>query len=223
MNRALITATLFSLSALVSSHGVTAPVEATVPAIKIHQPGELVVDANLALQYLKEGNERYVKNQGMPRNTNDADRNVLKDGQKPFAVVITCSDSRVAPEVYFDQKMGDLFVIRNAGNFADTTALGSLEFAVEHLKAPLVVVVGHTQCGAIKGTMAADAKYSHNLQKVVDTIRPNIKNSKELPVATKNNVDSNVKIVSDNAVVKKMGAKVVGANYDIATGVVDFY
>ena len=98
--------------------------------MKIHQPGELIEDANAALQMLKEGNERYLKGQLIPKTSYSADREVLNNGQKPFAVVLTCSDSRAAPEIFFDQKLGDIFVIRNAGNVADKTALGSIEYAV---------------------------------------------------------------------------------------------
>jgi carbonic anhydrase len=109
-------------------------------------PAELIEDAGSALQLLKEGNERYVKGKLVAKNSYAADR-ILSNGQKPFAVILTCSDSRAVPEIFFDQKLGDIFTIRNAGNIADTTALGSLEYAVEHFKAPLVVVIGRSNGG----------------------------------------------------------------------------
>jgi carbonic anhydrase len=207
-----------------SSALAQAPAQAPAAPAAINNPATFTTDWNVALQYLKAGNARYVNNQGMPRTTNAQDRETTKDSQKPFAVVLTCSDSRVAPEIYFDQKMGDIFVIRNAGNIADTTALGSLEFAVAALKAPLVVVVGHTQCGAVKGSLDPKATYPDNLQSVINQIRPNVKNfdAKNVPGATRANIDANVNRIRENAIVKQAGAHVIGALYDVATGVVTF-
>src|SRR5262249_28305065 len=102
-----------------------------------------------ALEQLKAGNERFASDKLGPRDIGKARRQELAKGQKPFAVVLTCADSRLAPELIFDQGLGDIFVLRVAGNVADQFELGSIEFAVGELKAPLIVVMGHESCGAV--------------------------------------------------------------------------
>ena len=186
-----------------------------------HNPAELVSNWQTALQYLEDGNKRYLENLAIARITNREDREILKDGQKPFAVVVTCSDSRVSPEIYFDQKLGDIFVIRNAGNIADTVALGSIEYAVEHLKAPLVVVVGHSRCGAVTGALNG-GEYPENLQTIINTICPAIKDSKTIEDAIHANIDYVVNRIKENKIVKHTGAAVMGAHYDIESGEVSF-
>ena len=183
----------------------------------IHNPAELVGDWQTALRYLENGNKRYLENRGIKRDTNAPDRGILKDGQKPFAIIVTCSDSRVSPEIYFDQKLGDIFVIRNAGNIADTATLGSIEYAVEHLKAPLVVVVGHSRCGAVTGAKNG-GEYPENLQTIINAISPAIKDSETLEDAIHANIDHVVKRIRENKIVKQMGAAVIGAYYDIESG-----
>jgi len=190
---------------------------------KIHTAAELVGNWEAALQYLSDGNKRFVENKGIIRNTNKEDRDILKDGQKPFAVVVTCADSRVAPEIYFDQKLGDIFVIRNAGNIADAAVLGSIEYAVEHLHSPLVVVVGHSKCGAVTGALSSDGHFPENLQTIIDTITANIKGSSDLNTAIKNNVNSTVDLIKENHIVEEVHAKVMGAHYNIESGEVSFF
>ena len=190
-------------------------------ANKIHDPGERINDWNTALQFLVDGNKRYVDDQTIARDTNAKDRGILKDGQKPFAVVVTCSDSRVAPEIYFDQKLGDIFVVRNAGNISDTAALGSIEYAVGHLKAPLVVVVGHGNCGAVTGAFSG-GEYPDNLQAVLNAIAPFVKDSKNAEEAILANIKGVCEQIRENKVVKEMEATVIGAYYDIVSGEVLF-
>lgn len=115
----------------------------------IHTPDEIVDSWQTAMQYLEDGNRRYVDNVTEARNIDDQDRKTYSEGQYPFAAVVTCSDSRTAPEIFFDQSMGDIFVIRNAGNITDTTVIASIEYAVEYLHTPLVVVIGHSLENAI--------------------------------------------------------------------------
>ena len=113
------------------------------------------IDSQLALDLLKEGNARFVSGDLIPKDDYAILREKLSVGQHPFAVVLCCSDSRVAPEIIFDQKLGDLFVIRNAGNIVDEEVLGSIEYAVEHLETPLVVntrIVRNTKTIAIPRT-----------------------------------------------------------------------
>ncbi len=184
----------------------------------IHNPADQVTDANMALQYLKEGNNRFVNNTGMVRNSNEADRNVLKDGQKPFAVIVTCSDSRVDPAVYFDQKLGDIFVIRNAGNIADETALGSIEYAVEHLHAPLVVMVGHGKCGAVTAAVEGGGELPDNLNSVIAKIKKTIKPGTDVDTAIHDNINGMVNLIKNDEIIKHEGATVVGAYYDIVSG-----
>lgn len=210
-----------ALTALMSlascSNATNEPADAQGQAANIHSPSELVSDHRLALQYLKDGNQRYLNNQTLTRNTNADDREILKDGQKPFAVIITCSDSRVSPEIYFDQKLGDIFVIRNAGNIADETVLGSIEYAVEHLHTPLVVVVGHSSCGAVTGAFSG-GEYPKNLQTIINKLSASIENSTDIDSAIHANIDSVVKQIEENEIVRETGATVVGAYYNIESG-----
>jgi len=189
--------------------------------MKIHQPRELIEDANAALQMLKEGNERYLKGQLIPKTSYSADREVLNNGQKPFAVVLTCSDSRAAPEIFFDQKLGDIFVIRNAGNVADKTALGSIEYAVEHLKSKLVVVCGHGKCGAVTAACSG-GELPPNIKHIVDHIMPAVKKGGDIEKVIHSNVAGMVEQIKADEIVKRLGAKVVGAYYDIHSGVVEW-
>jgi len=183
----------------------------------LHNPGESITDWNVALAFLQEGNARHVANRTISRDDFGSDRDVLKDAQKPFASIVTCADSRVAPELYFDQKSGDIFVVRNAGNIADTTAMGSLEFSVAALEVPLIVVVGHSSCGAVKGTIAG-GEYPAALQSILDFIAPGIAGIEDLDEATIANVEAQVKNIQEDEIVKSAGTKVIGAIYDIGTG-----
>jgi len=107
-----------------------------------------------ALARLMEGNKRFVTRKAQHPDQTLAHLREVESGQHPFAVVLSCSDSRVSPEIVFDQGLGDLFVIRVAGNVTDDTVIGSIEYAVEHLKAPLVVVLGHQGCGAVQAAVS---------------------------------------------------------------------
>jgi len=186
-------------------------------------PGLEIGSADEALEMLKEGNRRFASNELMPRTTNVEDRAVIAGGQWPFAVVITCSDSRVAPEIYFDQKQGDIFVIRNAGNIADETALGSLEFAVAALGARLIAVVGHDACGAVIHAHAGTQGLPAYLQGVLARVARNIPDSETYEAAIDENVRSVVETVAANEVVQAHGALVVGARFEIGTGRVEFF
>jgi len=189
--------------------------------MKIHQPGESIQDPSVALQMLKDGNARFVKGELIDKSTYGADLEVLKGGQKPFSVVVTCSDSRVAPEIYFDQKLGDIFICRNAGNIADTTALGSLEYAVEVLGARLVCVVGHSACGAVVAAHGG-GELPPNIQHVINHIKPAVDKGGDVNDCIKNNVLGMVEIIKADELVKKNNAMVVGGVFDIASGVVNW-
>ncbi|MCL2379794.1 MAG: carbonic anhydrase [Coriobacteriia bacterium] len=188
--------------------------------MNLHSPDVQVTDSNEALTYLKEGNARFVADACMPRDTNKQDLALTANAQKPFAAILTCADSRTCPEIFFDQKIGDLFVLRNAGNVADASVLGSLEFAVKHLGVAVVVVVGHTMCGAVHTSYDGVEGLSCNLQAMLDGLRPSIAGSGGKEEAAQDNVQNQVDILAANEVIGAV--PVLGAYYDIATGVVEF-
>src|SRR5947207_15770558 len=138
-----------------------------------------MVSAREALRCLQEGNRRYASSTSGSRTGVDrARRSELIEGQEPFAIILGCSDSRVPAEIVFDQGLGDLFVIRVAGNIVAPSQIGSVEFAVERFDTPLVVVLGHTSCGGVGATLdvlqgRASAR-SRGLLSIVDRIRPAI-------------------------------------------------
>ena len=187
--------------------------------MKIHQPGELIEDANAALQMLKDGNERFLKGALIDKSTYAADREILKDGQKPFAMILACSDSRVSPEIFFDQKLGDLFVIRIAGNVVDPAILGSIEFAAQSFKTRLVVVCGHSKCGAIKAACSG-GDFPPNIQHLAEFIKPAVAKGGDTETVMQHNVGVMVERIKADEVVANLGVTVAGAWYDIHTGVV---
>ncbi|MFM7121699.1 MAG: carbonic anhydrase, partial [Gammaproteobacteria bacterium] len=138
-----------------------------------------MIDAHAALAKLKEGNDRFASNvRSLDSLLSHMQRGTLSAGQAPFAIILGCSDSRVPAELVFDQGLGDLFVIRVAGNIVAPSQIGSVEFAVKRYGTPLVVVLGHSQCGAILATIeslqAPDAEQSRNLLSIVDRVRPSV-------------------------------------------------
>jgi carbonic anhydrase len=137
------------------------------------------ISADEAMRLLKEGNARYVDGK-LQHPHQGPERRALTSGQgqHPLAAVLTCSDSRVPPEIIFDQGIGDLFVVRVAGNVAATDEVGSIEYAVEHLGAPVVVVLGHTQCAAV-GAVLDGAKLPPNIANLVEPIKPAVDKARE--------------------------------------------
>src|SRR3954452_3612684 len=131
-----------------------------------------------ALAQLKAGNRRFVVNQTSPESIDHARRAALSAGQEPFAIILGCSDSRVPAELVFDQGLGDLFVIRVAGNIVAPSQVGSVEFAASRFNTRLVVVLGHSQCGAITATLEELGRtretQSINLRAIVDRVRPSV-------------------------------------------------
>lgn len=183
------------------------------------------------LQKLKEGNLRYATNGPAHPNAGLDRRAELESKQQPFAVVLTCADSRVSPEIVFDQGLGDLFVIRVAGNVLDNPGLGSIEYAVEHLHASVVVVLGHQNCGAVKATLEGGHAPGH-IHSLIRAIEPSVAATKGLPGdpldnAIRENVRSVVRQISRAEPVlstcnKSGKLKVVGARYDLHSGLVEF-
>jgi len=186
--------------------------------------------ADQALQKLLAGNLRYVTNAATHPDQTPERRAEVAKGQSPFAIVLTCADSRVSPEVVFDQGLGDLFVVRNAGNVLDDHTIGSIEYAVEHLHAQLVIVLGHGQCGAVSAAVAGGHAPGH-IASVVEAIEPAVELAKDLPGDKVDNVvRTNAKRVAEilNRVepilsesVKSGKVKVVAARYDLGSGQVE--
>ena len=181
-----------------------------------------VSSADEALQMLKEGNERFVTDTSILRNVGQQRRDALKDGQSPYAVIISCSDSRVTPTTVFNAGLGEIFDVRLAGNVVDDDALGSIEYAVEELNTPLVVVMGHQSCGAVTATyneVVKGEKVTGNMESFVEKITPSINKDGTIDDAIHANVDAVVKEVSEDDAVKALinqgKLKVVGAYYDL--------
>jgi len=189
------------------------------------------VAPDAALARLVEGNKRFVAgNVTHPDQSVDRRTEVAK-GQHPYAIILTCADSRLSPEILFDEGIGDLFVIRNAGNLLDDHVLGSIEYAVEHLHATLVVVLGHTKCGAVSAAVAGGEAPGH-IKSIVDSLEPAVAMAKKKPGDA---VDNAVRIaarlsaaalaqaepiIAEAAKAGKI--KIAAARYDITTGQVEF-
>jgi len=192
------------------------------------------IDAATSLKRLKEGNRHFCQHKFHYPHQSVAWREKIANEQKPFAVVLGCSDSRVPPEIIFDEGLGDLFVIREAGHVADDATIASIEYAVGHLGVPLVMVLGHEQCGAVKATV--DAVISHtpppgHMSRLVDDIRPAVVSARNRPgdlldLAVRVNTAFVVSQLQKsgpllNRYVEQGRVKVVGAYYGLHTGRVD--
>ena len=179
------------------------------------------IDSQQALDLLKAGNTRFVSGALTPKDDYAELREKLSTGQQPFAVVLCCSDSRVAPEIIFDQKLGDLFVIRNAGNVVDEDVLGSIEYAVEHLGTQLVVVLGHSSCGAVTATCQGGDLPGHILD-LAKHIKPSINTSCCIDDNARRHAKRMAQLIEDDEIVLHVGAKVVAAFYNLKSGKVEW-
>lgn len=198
-------------------------------------PPERITDPDQAWQILLDGNKRYVAGQKTAGSGRGSERRLqTAPRQYPYAALLACADSRTAPEIFFDAGIGDLFVVRVAGNvvtLADHNVLGSLEFAVAELGAPLVVVLGHTNCGAMvaaKRTLDADGELPGSLEAMVDAIRPAARAARGMSGdPLKNVTDENVRLGVTRLreshpilapYIAKGKLKVAGGVYDLASG-----
>lgn len=201
------------------------------------------ISAREALERLQEGNLRFVSDvRSSDTLASQTRRNQVATSQEPFAIILGCSDSRVPAEIVFDQGLGDLFVIRVAGNIVAPSQIGSVEFAAERFGTRLVVVLGHSSCGAVQATLEEltrpREKQSRNLASIVDRIRPSV----EALLATEVRHDSdalvdqavrsNVRVSANHLrhgsevleeLIQTNGLLVVGAEYSLETGIVDFF
>lgn len=188
------------------------------------------VTADHALKVLLAGNQSFVAAGGACPRQSPSRRSSVAATQHPIAVVIGCADSRVPPEAVFGQGIGDLFVIRVAGNIIDDAVLGSVEYAVEHLGVPLVIVLGHERCGAVRAALAKQPPHAH-VAALVDRIRSAIALARKQPGdvvdnAVRANVAASVKQVQSSQpvlapMIRNGKVKVVGARYDLDTGAVE--
>jgi|JI10StandDraft_1071094.scaffolds.fasta_scaffold57186_4 carbonic anhydrase len=188
-------------------------------------------DPEVVWTQMMQGNLRFVAGKPRTRETIQLRRNLAK-GQKPKAIILSCSDSRVPPELLFDQNLGDVFVVRTAGNVADAVAIGSIEYAVEHLHARLLVVLGHEECGAVAAAASGAKMPSPHLEAVVEQIQPAIAELKvcgSSPPSRRIRVEANVAhsmetIVKNSAIIRdaisggELGT--ITAVYGLESGVV---
>ena len=202
-----------------------------------------MISAQEALDRLRQGNARFERGEleRLPI-VDSQSRDKLIAGQSPFAVVLGCSDSRVPTEVVFDQGLGDLFVIRVAGNVVTPSQIASVEFAVAHFQVPLVVVMGHTRCGAISATIEQlrlpPSERSATMRPIVDRIRPAVEalldsDLKDKPQElAQSAVTANIRLATDHLrhgskaieeLVRLDKLMIAGAQYSIETGMVDFF
>jgi carbonic anhydrase len=200
------------------------------------------ISASEALERLRAGNRRFVADAaGDGPETGRSRRRALLDGQAPFAIVLGCSDSRVPAELVFDQGLGDLFVIRVAGNIVAPSLVGSVEFAAERFGTRLVVVLGHSRCGAVEATIEELERPSEsrsvNLRSIVERIRPAVESLLDPEPPDRETllrcaVRANIRASADHLrhgsdlleqLSRDDGLAVVGAEYSLETGVVDFF
>jgi carbonic anhydrase len=202
-----------------------------------------MISASEALERLREGNRRFVSDvRGSAAVDTQTRRSELAEGQEPFAIILGCSDSRVPAEIVFDQGLGDLFVIRVAGNIVASSQIGSVEFAAERFSTPLVVVLGHSRCGAVRATLEEltmpREKQSRSLRSIVDRIRPSVEGllGTELrhhsEALVRHAVRANIRASANQVrhgsevleeLIEKGRVVVVGAEYSLESGVVDFF
>ncbi len=202
-----------------------------------------MIPAREALERLREGNRRFAADRrSHGALTSQARRDELTAGQEPFAIILGCSDSRVPAELVFDQGLGDLFVIRVAGNIVASSQVGSVEFAAERFGTRLVVVLGHSRCGAILATLEELQQptdhQSRNLRSIVDRVRPSVEAllatdlARDPGALVRQAVRANIRASADHLrhgsevleqLIQRDGLLVVSAEYSLETGVVDFF
>lgn len=200
----------------------------------VYKRTEIISSPDVAKQLLIEGNGRFISGKPLSKDLSSTKRmDLMKNGQHPFAVIVSCSDSRVPPELLFDQALGDLFVIRVAGNVITPVELGSVEYAVEHLKAPLVVVLGHEECGAV--TAAVQGGETHgSITAITNKIKPAIDEAKAMGLTGKDLIEKSADFNIQNAVIDISGSpiikegldsklvKILDAKYDLDEGALKF-
>ena len=182
---------------------------------------------NVAIDRLKNGHQKFLDGEPIPAPSVECLRNLAENGQHPFAIVISCSDSRVIPELIFHAQIGDIFVIRTAGQVVSEIEMGSSQYAVEHLGTRLIVVLGHTHCGAVQGACESHHSCGKCLATLLSIFEPSVKTAKTLccndndivACAEDLNIKAAMETIANNTILKEIeGLHIVGAKYDIASG-----
>jgi carbonic anhydrase len=204
---------------------------ATSASHAAHAPAAPALSPDAIWANLMAGNQRFVAGKGHAGSL-VALRKKLASGQQPHTVVLACSDSRVSPELVFDQSLGDLFVVRAAGNIADPIGLGSIEYAFDHLHSTMLVVLGHQKCGAVAAACSGEKMPSRNLEAIVDKIAPAVTKAKTytkgddlIEAAIKENVHQSAKDVLANSEILRDAVQagkltVIEAEYELDSGAV---
>ncbi|MEI7492410.1 MAG: carbonic anhydrase [Bacteroidota bacterium] len=186
------------------------------------------IKAAEAKRLLAEGNTRFVSGRTLHPRQDAVRRKELANGQHPFAVILGCSDSRISPEILFDQGLGDLFVAREAGNITDEHTIGSIEYAIEHLHVSLVVVLGHEKCGAIAAARDTAVTAGH-IKSIMDALGPAVKATRgqDAEATCRANIRNNVVALrTSEPLLKHLADRgellILGAYYELNTGIVTF-
>ncbi|KJR45681.1 Carbonic anhydrase [Desulfosporosinus sp. I2] len=201
--------------------------------VPVYKRAEVISSPDDAIQLLMDGNGRFVAGKPLSKDLSFTRRSeLLKNGQHPFAVIVSCSDSRVPPEILFDQALGDLFVVRVAGNIITPVELGSVEYAVEHLKVPLIVVLGHEECGAV--TAAVEGGESNgSISALIEKIKPAVIEARAMGTTGKELIEASTDLNIQNALrdllksplikegVNLKEVDVLGIKYDLDKGVLE--
>jgi carbonic anhydrase len=218
-----------SLMLSVASYGIAQAPPAAPTQDTLHAPSHAAPSAAEVWDSLTAGNQRFVAGKPLARDLASL-RHKLASGQSPKAIILSCSDSRVGPELIFDQSLGDLFVVRTAGNVADAVALGSIEYAVDHLHSTVLVVLGHQRCGAVNAACSGEKMPSPNLDAIVEKILPAVNQAKSyaksedlIESAIKENVHQSARDLLANSEIIRDAVEsgkltVIEAEYEIESG-----
>jgi len=192
------------------------------------------VGGDVVFAKLMEGNTRFIEGKPAAKDCSLDRRDELTKGQHPVATILSCSDSRVPPEIVFDQALGDIFIVRVAGNVIEPTILGSIEYGVEHLQTPLLIILGHESCGAVKATLELTGEPEGNIGAILKKIRPAVEAAKKangkdkaatLELAIQENIKNTYKDIIKSPIVSHLvqegKLKIVAAEYQLKTGKVE--
>lgn len=210
------------------------PIVQQAIAIPVYKRREIISSPEEAKQLLIDGNLRFTSGKPLSKDLSSTRRvDLMKNGQHPFAVILSCSDSRVPPELLFDQALGDLFVVRVAGNVVSPVELGSVEYAVEHLKTPLIVVLGHEECGAVTAAVQG-GETNGSIGAIMNKIKPSVDQAKAMGLTGKDVIEMSTELNMQNAqrdIAKsqtiKEGlevnkVKIISIKYDLDEGILKF-
>ena len=213
-----------------AADGERAPFQQALAA-PVYNRTEIISSPEGAQQLLIEGNQRFTSGEPLSKDFSSTRRSeLMKNGQHPFAVIVSCSDSRVPPELLFDQALGDLFVVRVAGNVVTPVEMGSIEYAVEHLKVPLVVVLGHEECGAVTAAVQG-GETQGSIAAIIEKIKPAVNEASVTKATGKDLIEKSADLNIRNAIMdiakspiikeglESKQVRVLGAKYDLDEGV----